>query len=187
MGGARDNLLDSVEGARSLEVLSTANAEVFAARGPVRDAVRAAEEEEVPGVRYAEESQRGFRLFSQDDILYKRGRQWAPKKIGAEKAWDKSRGDIGPGPDMAVFDSGYFRHPDLAVKVVSEYDCGDNDDRANPRGVHGTQVAGIVGPATGNGRGVAGMAPEADLDRAAAGAPIFVAVGIYGAAYVHGP
>jgi len=85
--------------------------------------------------------------------------------------------------------NGYLRHPDLAVKVVSEYDCGD-DDRANPRGVHGTHVAGMVGPATDHGRGVAGMAPEADLDRAAAGSPIFVAVvavGIHGVAYVHGP
>lgn len=161
VGEARANVLDGVEGARSLEVLSTANAEVFAARGPVRDAMRAAEE--VPGVRYAEESQRGFRLFSPDDVLYERGRQWAPKKVGAEKAWEKSRGDIGSGPDVAVLDSGYFRHPDLAEKVVSEYDCGDNDARANPRGVHGTHVAGIVGAATDNGRGVAGMAPEADL------------------------
>jgi thermitase len=115
--------------------------------------------EEVPGVRYAEGSQRGFRLFGPDDALYERGKQWAPKKIGAEK----SRGDVGPGPDVAVLDSGYFRHPDLAGEVVSEHDCGDDDARANPRGVHGTHVAGIVGAATDNGRGVAGMAPEADL------------------------
>lgn len=160
-GEARANILAGVEGTRSLEVLSSANAEVFAVGGDVEGSVKAAEE--VPGVRYVEESQRGFRLFSPDDALYERGRQWAPKKIDAEKAWSASRGDIGPGPDVAVLDSGYFRHPDLAKKVVSEHDCGDDDGRANPLGVHGTHVAGIVGAATDNGRGVAGLAPEADL------------------------
>ncbi len=57
-------------------------------------------------------------------------------------------------------DSGYFRHPDLAEKVVSEHDC-DDDRRASPLGVHGAHVAGIVVAAADNGRGAAGMAPEA--------------------------
>ena len=86
-----------------------------------------------------------------------------PKKINAEKAWYIARGDIGPGPDIGVLSTGCFHHPDLKDKVVSEYDCGSNDGRANPRDVHGTHVAGIAAAAADNGRGVAGMAPEADL------------------------
>jgi subtilisin family serine protease len=59
-------------------------------------------------------------------------------------------------------DSGYLRHPNLAEKVVSEDDC-DDDRRANPLGVHGAHVAGIVGAEAVVGRGVTGMAPGADL------------------------
>ena len=49
-GEARANILAGVEGTRSLEVLSSANAEVFAVGGDVEGSVKAAEE--VPGVRY---------------------------------------------------------------------------------------------------------------------------------------
>jgi len=156
----RAEIADKVEGARAKEVLKTANAEVYAVEGP-SDAAKSAEK--VPGVHYAEESRRGFALFNPGDTLYEGGKQWGPKQIDAEEAWDTSRGDIGPGPDVGVLDTGYFRHPDLADKVVSEYDCGNDDGRANPLGVHGTHVAGIVGAAAVVGRGVAGVAPGADL------------------------
>jgi thermitase len=159
-GAVRADIVQAVKGARPEEVLGTANAEVFAVEKPLEDAVRAAEA--LPGVKYAELDQSGFALFSPDDVYYVRGQQWGPKKINAEKAWDIARGDIGPGPDIGVLGTGYFHHPDLKDKVVSEYDCGSNDGRANPRGVHGTHVAGIAAAAD-NGLGVAGMAPEADL------------------------
>jgi thermitase len=156
---------ERVEGARSEEVLKTANAETFAVKGPVNDAVRTAEA--MAGVKYAEESQHGSLLFSPDDRIYKRGKQWGPDKINAKKAWQISRGDIGPGPDIGILDTGYFRHPDLKDKVVSEYDCGNNDNRADPvadpAGVHGTHVAGIAAAAADNRRGITGIAPEADL------------------------
>ena len=157
----RGGIEERVEGARSEEVLKVANAEVFAVKGPLNDAVRATEA--VPGVKYAEESQLGAELFGPKDRIYARGRQWGPEQINAQKAWDISRGDIGAGPDIGVLDTGYFRHPDLKGKVVSEYDCGSNDNRADPLGVHGTHVAGIAAAVTDNGRGVAGIAPEADL------------------------
>ena len=150
-----------VEGARSEEVLKTANAEIFAVKGSVNDAVRTAEA--LAGVKYAEESQHGSLLFSPDDRIYKRGKQWGPDKINAKKAWEISRGDIGPGPDIGILDTGYFRHPDLKDKVVSEYDCGSNDDRADPVGVHGTHIAGIAAAAADNRRGITGIAPGADL------------------------
>ena len=152
---------ERVEGARSEEDLKTANAEIFAVKGPVNDAVRTAEA--VAGVKYAEESQRGSLLFNPDDRLYKRGKQWGPQKLIAKKAWEISRGDIGPGPDIGILDTGYFRHPDLRGKVVSEYDCGSNDDRADPVRVHGTHVAGIAAAVADNKRGITGIAPGADL------------------------
>jgi thermitase len=156
---------ERVEGARSEEVLETADAEIFAVKGPLNDAVRTAEA--LAGVKYAEESQRGSLLFSPDDRIYKRGKQWGPEKVNAKKAWEISRGDIDPGPDIGILDSGYFRHPDLKDKVVSEYDCGSNDDRADPvadpAGVHGTHIAGIAAAAADNRRGITGIAPGADL------------------------
>jgi thermitase len=161
VGQARAEVLENVVGARSIEFLRSANAGVFAVRAPVRAAVGAAEA--LPGVEYAEESRHGFELFSPGDTLYDRGKQWGLKQINAQKAWNTSRGDIGAGPDVGVLGTGYFRHPDLSDKVVSEYDCASDDGRANPRGVHGTHVAGIVAAAANNGRGVAGIAPEADL------------------------
>ena len=119
MGQARAEVLENVVGARSIEFLRSANAGVFAVRAPVRAAVGAAEA--LPGVEYAEESRRGFELFSPGDTLYDRGKQWGPKQINAQKAWNTSRGDIGAGPDVGVLGTGYFRHPDLSDKVVSEY------------------------------------------------------------------
>lgn len=119
VGQARAEVLENVVGARSLEFLRSANARVFAVRAPVRAAVGAAEA--LPGVEYAEESRRGFELFNPGDTLYDRGKQWGLKQINAQKAWNTSRGDIGAGPDVGVLGTGYFRHPDLSGKVVSEY------------------------------------------------------------------
>lgn len=154
----RDEILNRLPGARPVEFLRSANAEVYLVKPSTTNDVRTIEG--VAGVRYAERSREGFETFSPDDAIYKHGEQWAPRQIGAEEAWEISRGDIGPGPDVGLLTTGYFRHPDLRGRVVSEYDCGSDDDRANPSGVHGTHVTGIVGAATDNGRGIA---PEADL------------------------
>jgi len=155
------DLTKKVKGVKPGELLKTANAQVFAVEGTVDDAVRIAQG--VPGVEYVERNQEGVTLFSPDDRIYKRGKQWGPDKINARKAWEISSGDIGPGPDIGILGTGYFPHPDLKDKVVSEYDCGNDDGRADPWGVHGTHVAGIAGALADNGRGIAGITPEADL------------------------
>jgi serine protease len=91
-------------------------------------------------------------------------RQWNLAKIGAPQAWSK-----GTGKDVliGVVDTGVdSSHPELAGKVVAAATClagpcqdgGGDDDNG-----HGTEVAGIAAAATGNGRGVAAVAPDAKL------------------------
>jgi subtilisin family serine protease len=102
-------------------------------------------------------------------------RQWGPKQIKAEQAWTTS---TGAGQIIAVVDSGIdLSHPDLAGKIVggatftgcaNNGPCGNGDwlsggQRGQPPSPHGTHVAGIAAATTGNGVGVAGVAPDARL------------------------
>ncbi|MDP9452542.1 MAG: S8 family serine peptidase [Actinomycetota bacterium] len=127
--------------------------------------------------------------------------QWALEAIGAEAAWSQGRG---AGAVIAVVDTGVdLDHEDLASKVVGGYDFIDDDadpdddgsqgcDPPGPqesktcdegRG-HGTHVAGTAAASTGNGLGVAGVAPDARimpvrvLDPAGSGSVVEVAKGI---------
>ncbi len=101
--------------------------------------------------------------------------QWGLTQIRAEGAWAHSRG---AGVLVAIVDSGIdLSHPDLATKVESgstylgcgTQGCGNGDwlsgptERRGSASPHGTHVAGIVGAATGNGRGMAAVAPDAKL------------------------
>jgi subtilisin family serine protease len=97
-----------------------------------------------------------------DDPFY--DRQWNLDQIGASEAWEEATGsDVLIG----VVDTGVeSRHPDLAGKVVASATClggpcregtGEDDNS------HGTEVAGIAVAVTGNGKGIAGVAPDAKL------------------------
>jgi serine protease len=101
--------------------------------------------------------------------------QWGPKQIHAEQAWTTSRG---AGQVIAIVDSGIDRsHPDLASKIVggatftgcaATGPCGNGDWQSGgaggrPAEPHGTHVAGIAAAITGNGVGIAGVAPDASL------------------------
>lgn len=90
------------------------------------------------------------------------GRQWAPPLIRAEAAWATG---TGKGITIAVVDSGfYFEHEDFASGKVLP---GRNfvEDGTPPRDDvgHGTHVAGIAAASTNNGRGMAGVAPDARI------------------------
>lgn len=125
-------------------------------------------------------------------------KQWGLHKIQAEQAWPLADGT---GTLIAIVDSGVdLSHPDLSSKLVvypgadiyepSGTCKGGTGSRSctqdGPQDAygHGTHVAGIAGAATGNGVGVAGTAPGAQLlpvrvlDATGKGASRDVAAGI---------
>jgi serine protease len=100
-------------------------------------------------------------------------RQWPLPLMHLETAWDYTVGD--PSLVVAVVDTGITDHPQLRGRVVAGYDfisdpgsAGDGDGRdADPTdagdeslassGFHGTHVAGIIGAASNDGSGMAGV------------------------------
>lgn len=103
-----------------------------------------------------------------NDPVFEQGLQWSLEHIGAPQAWASSRGD---GITIAIIDSGIdLAHEDLASKVVASTACiGTGGDAGKCKGSaqddngHGTHVAGIAAAATDNHRGIAGVAPDAEL------------------------
>lgn len=91
--------------------------------------------------------------------------QWNLAQVGAPDAWATS---TGAGVVIGIVDSGVdASHPDLAGKVDGYADCigGSCREGTPPRDSdgHGTAVAGIAAAKTGNGAGIAGVAPDAHL------------------------
>jgi subtilisin family serine protease len=94
--------------------------------------------------------------------------QWGLGKIGAEAAWTRT---TGAGIRIGVVDTGVdLEHEDLAGKVVESTSCvGSGGDVGKCTGSaqddqgHGTHVSGIAAAAKDNGKGIAGVAPDAQL------------------------
>ena len=92
---------------------------------------------------------------------------WGVDRIDADIVHPENRGT---GVNVAIMDTGIdYNHPDLAANYRGGYDFGGdypgaaNDDDPMDTHGHGTHCAGIVGAIMGNGIGVIGVAPEADL------------------------
>jgi serine protease len=88
-------------------------------------------------------------------------KQWHLKAAGAPKAWDGARGR---GVTVAVIDTGVTALDDLdAARVLKGKSFVPGTPEAKDDHGHGTHVAGTIAQSTGNGVGVAGMAPEAKI------------------------
>lgn len=87
--------------------------------------------------------------------------QWALPKLGAELAWEFSKGEE---IIIAVADSGIdYTHPEFAGRIVEGYNFYDDTTNAYDGCGHGTHVAGIIAAAADNGIGIAGLAPQARI------------------------
>jgi subtilisin family serine protease len=94
--------------------------------------------------------------------------QWSLARIGAEKAWTRSTGN---GIRIGIVDTGVdLKHEDLDGRIVESVSCvGSDGDAAKCRGSaqddqgHGTHVSGIAAAIKDNGKGIAGVAPGAQL------------------------
>ncbi|MBT2370198.1 S8 family serine peptidase [Streptomyces sp. ISL-10] len=145
-----------------------------------------------PSVASVEPDIRAYAMaVTPDDTEY--AKQWdlfeATGGMNVPGAWDKTTGS---GVTVAVIDTGYAAHTDLASNVVSGYDfisssadardgngrdnnakdegdwnatdgeCGSGS-RASNSSWHGTHVAGTIAATTSNGKGVAGIAYGAKI------------------------
>jgi len=145
-----------------------------------------------PDVEYAEPDRIMVPLFTPNDPMY--SQQWhyfdAKGGLNLPATWDKS---TGAGINVAVIDTGYRPHADLAGQILPGYDfitsaaiagdgngrdsdasdVGDNTTAGQCGGGmpaqdeasswHGTHVAGTIAAKTNNGVGVAGVAYGAKI------------------------
>lgn len=144
-----------------------------------------AEFKDDPSVAYAEAETFAQAMSTPNDPRY--AEQWdlfePTGGMNVPTAWDRTTGS---GVTVAVLDTGYVAHSDLAANIVPGYDfistatrardgdgrdgdasdegdwnaageCG-TDSKASTSSWHGTHVAGTIGAVAGNAKGVAGIA-----------------------------
>ncbi|MBW5486799.1 S8 family peptidase [Streptomyces bambusae] len=143
-----------------------------------------------PDVAYVEPDTRAYALATPNDTDYTK--QWdlfeSTAGMNVPAAWDTT---TGTGVTVAVIDTGYVAHSDLAANIVPGYDfissstyardgggrdnnpadegdwsaageCGTGS-KASTSSWHGTHVAGTIAAATNNSKGVAGIAYGAKI------------------------
>lgn len=84
--------------------------------------------------------------------------------LNVQSVWDNYTGS---GVKIAIVDDGLdISHPDLMVDIINDYDWNDetpNDPSPDSGQNHGTSSAGVAAAIGGNGLGVSGVAPAAEL------------------------
>ncbi len=184
---AAERLAARQAGAVTLDqALRLSQTQVVQTDGSVADTVKRLERQ--PDVAFAQPNYRYRALASApDDSFF--GDLWGldtpqlPRPgVGALAAWDTTRG---AGQTIAVVDTGIdLTHNDLTGNLWSNpgetangidddsngkvddlrgYDFVDGDSDPSDFNFHGTHVAGTAAAVAGNDRGVAGVAPDADL------------------------
>ncbi len=124
--------------------------------------------EKMAEVEYAEKVPMQYIDFRPNDPLYNlisglSNWNWHLDVIHAEEAWDITHGD--PEIKVAIVDNAIWAdHPDLADKIVLQYDAYYNTNSSNPpdsgnpaEWSHGTHCAGLATAITNNNIGVAGI------------------------------
>lgn len=137
-----------------------------------------------PDVQYVQPNFNYQTFKTYNDSQY--SRQWALKKINAEKAWDVTAGK--PAIVVAVLDTGIDnKHPDLKGRLVTGTNTVNPLRSTRDDYGHGTHVAGIIAAAANNGIGIAGIAsvrimPVKVFDESNGGSDISISDGITWAA-----
>jgi type VII secretion-associated serine protease mycosin len=112
-------------------------------------------------VAQVEYSYRRHALSQPNDPKWVTAQQSYLAPIRVDRAWDVSKGS---GVTVAVIDTGVdLNHPDLAGRLVAGRDIANNDATPQDDVGHGTMVAGIIAADRNNHRGVAGVAPLANI------------------------
>lgn len=116
-----------------------------------------------PLVEYAEPEMQ-YEAFSEagypNDPMYEK--QWHLKAMGAPAGWEGS--PRGKGVVVAVIDTGVTQVEDLeGTKVLAGKSFVPGTKTAADDNGHGTHVSGTIAQTTNNGKGVAGVAPEAQI------------------------
>lgn len=95
-----------------------------------------------------------------NDPMYEK--QWNMRAMGADVGWSTT--SRGKGVTVAVIDTGVAKVEDLeGTKVLEGASFVPGTKSATDDQGHGTHVAGTIAQTTNNGKGVAGIAPEATI------------------------
>jgi thermitase len=114
-----------------------------------------------PGIEYAEMDGVATAFTISNDPLFTGNKQWYLPKIEAPSAWTTTTGGT---VTIAVLDTGVLAtHPDISGQVLPGRDFVNNDNDATDDNGHGTAVAGVSSALTGNGTGMASVAPATQV------------------------
>ncbi|WP_199616819.1 S8 family peptidase [Paenibacillus alkalitolerans] len=94
-----------------------------------------------------------------NDPLYEK--QHYLQQIHAPEAWGRLRGRTLKPVTVAVVDTGVdLEHPDLKERIVAGKNIVNPSKPPKDDNGHGTAVAGVIAAVSGNGQGIAGIAPN---------------------------